>query len=263
MRSALVIQRQPSPEAVAHYLEVAQRLMQRYDWQLLSPEQLVEQALDLISGPGDNSMSRGLVGAYCPVLYQAFLGEQGPNRQQRACHELAHVLSSFLLRDYPGLPFDERGDVVQNTLERIWRARDSCREPAAFLAFASYHLLTAVQYMQRQLRRLGEPITSSPDDENDSIDIPDESASLLLQVLAKEHRADIVQFLAELRQLRPRASDQIDVLELRLIEDLDYPEIAQRLKISRDTAYQRLSRILKTIHTTPELAQHVRELGLH
>lgn len=240
----------------------ARRVVQRYDWQLISPETLVERGSALMASGAATQFTKALIGAYSTVLYQAFIGERGPEQQRRACEELGQMLRNLLVRNYPTLPPDERTDVTQNTLERIWRARASCREPIAFLSFASYHLLSAVQLTRRQLRRFGESLCPTSPDDDSVVDIPDQSPAPVVHVLNKERRAAIRQFLLDLRQLRPRAKGQIDILALRWLEDLDYPEIAARLKIAPGTAQTRLSRILTTIRSNPDLLQRASDLGL-
>lgn len=238
----------------------ARRVMERYGWRLVTPERLAEQAAELVAAGTASGFARALVGAYCTVLYQGFVGERGAEQQRQACEELGRALGSILARNYPLLPADERADVTQNALERIWRARESCREPIAFLSFASFHLLSALRLAQRQLRRLGEPLRAPSDD--GAVDIPDPASSPVAEVLSKERGAAIQQFIHELRRLRPRAQGQIDILALRWIEALDYPEIAGRLKISQASAQTRLSRLLAAIRSDPELLQRASDLGL-
>jgi len=236
--------------------------MERYDWQLITPGNLVEQGVALVASGAAWGFTRALVGAYCVVMHRAFMGELGPEAQRRVCEELGRMFASLLARRYPLLPVDERADVTQNALERVWRTRESCREPIAFLSFASYHLLTSVQLIQRQLKRQGVPLQSPSGDEDTIIDIPDRAPSPMTEVLNKEHRAEVAQIFQELRERRSRAKGQIEVLALRWLDNLDYAEIAERLQISPATAQTRLSRILSTIRGDPELLERARELGL-
>lgn len=238
--------------------------MDHYGWQLTAPAHLAACTVALIESGCTRNFKKALIGAYCVIMHQAFMGEQGPDMQRRACEELGQVLLAMLLREHPGVPSDERTDVVQNAIERVWRARASCREPIAFLAFAAGHLLNAVQLSRRQLRRFGEPILAQAEiDDDRTIDIPDPAPSPDDQALNRERLASCTAFIDELRQRRPRAKGQIEVLSLRLLEDLTYDEIAARLAISPDIAYTRLSRIITTIRSDPDLLRRALELGLN
>lgn len=244
------------------HLAAAGQLIERYSWRLLTAHELAEGALALLAVGATDSFQRSLVAAYCLALYRAFAGEEGAERQRLACDELGRTLASMIFRHYPDLPPDEREDVAQNALERVWRARTSCREPIAFLAFASFHLLSAVKQVRQQLRRLGEPLTTAYGDDDEAIDVPDSEPPPLAQVLDKEHRAEIARFLDDLRLARPRAVGQIEVLAMRWLDELSSAEIAQRLQLSPNSIYTRLSRILKSIRDDPDLARRARELGL-
>jgi RNA polymerase sigma factor (sigma-70 family) len=195
-------------------------------------------------------------------LYEAFDGARGPELQRHACEELARALAGMLRQSQPDLLPSEHEDVIQNALERIWRARASCRLPIAFLSFAASHLRSAIQQSKRQLQRLGEPLRPASGDDGETIEISDEAPQPLAQVLNQERRADVLRFLSDLRAVHPRARHQIEILELRWLEDLDYAEICARLHISLSNAQTRLSRILHTIRTDPELLRQARELGL-
>lgn len=240
----------------------ARRLMERYGWGLVTPEALAERGAALLASGAASGLTRALVGAYCGVLYAAFVGEHGPEQQRRACEELGRSLGSLVAAHYPSLPPDERADVVQNALERVWRARESCREPVAFLSFASFHLLSAVQLARRQLRRVGDPLQPPSRDDDAPAEIPDDAPPPLTQILRRERREEIARFIEDLRRARPRAGGQIDILALRWLDDLGYPEIAERLQISPASAHTRLCRILATIRSDPQLLERARDLGL-
>lgn len=253
-------QQQPSEETPGRDQEAARLLLEHNGWQLMTPDALAEQATLLLANTAGNH-TKAMVGAYCVTLYHAFLGAQGEVQQRRACEELGQVLANSIAKHYPGVSASEREDVTQDTILRVWRTRMNCREPIAFLAFATSHLLTATQLNRRQLHRLGSPLKSIFDDDThpETIDL---APTPIAQVLEKERAAEIEQFFVELRTAYPRASKQIDILELHLVKDIDHAEIASYLKISLETVYTKLSRIRKKLRDDAVFSQRARELGL-
>jgi RNA polymerase sigma factor (sigma-70 family) len=250
-------------ESISGEQEAASRLIERYSWQLTSPEELVKQAHDLMALDKTHTFSKALFGAYYVVMYRAFMGDQDAERQRRACDELGHALTRLVAKNYPKLASHDREDIVQETLLRVWKARTNCREPIAFLSFAGWHLLTTIQQAERQRERSGEPFPPGFYDDDSTSDIPDEAPPPLVQVLNNEGWKELEAFFQDLRRNRPRASKQIDVLELEYLQDLDDGEIARRLNISRNNVYAKRHLILDTIRSDPELLQRAKQLKLY
>ena len=70
-----------------------------------------------------------------------------------------------------------------------------------------------------------------------------------------EELADLRRVRETLReQLGRLSSDQRDALRLRVIEELSYPEVAARLAVSEDAARARVSRGLRQLASSVELA---------
>ena len=85
---------------------------------------------------------------------------------------------------------------------------------------------------QRAMRRLGVGATHVPDEQIELIEQLAGSAAL---------RTEVAGAVAEL------GSDQRDALRLRVVEELPYPEVAERLEVTEQVARARVSRALRKL----------------
>lgn len=92
---------------------------------------------------------------------------------------------------------------------------------------------------RRAMQKLGVDRTVVTDDELERIDALAGTAEL---------RGIVVEALRDLN------ADQRDAVQLRVVDELDYPEVAQRLAISEQVARARVSRGLKALRDSLERA---------
>jgi RNA polymerase sigma-70 factor (sigma-E family) len=118
-------------------------------------------------------------------------------------------------------------DVVQEAFCGLYRRWDSLSEPAKALEYVRSAVLNRSRNVLRsRARRTRVGL---------SVMVPAASSAEDQALLGEEHRA----VLAGLRQLPPR---QREALALRFLADLDEPEIAELMGISRGTVKSTVSR---------------------
>jgi DNA-directed RNA polymerase specialized sigma24 family protein len=164
---------------------------------------------------------------------------------------------------FADLPLHVREDVGQSALERIFRSFGRCREPMAFLAFAAQHLLDAARVARRYEYRPVESFEQARGADDTLGDmLPDVRPQPIDRVLSAERRLMIDCFLREFVADHPRAAQQVAVLRMTWLDDLDDPEISERLAKSIASVYTARSRISKTLQSEPKWQARARELGL-
>lgn len=143
----------PSPDLEAQVRAAVERLIARYQWQLLAPNDLTQRTLrDMEAGIADQPTS-AVIATYCAAMYEACRGREGNLRQNIAYSELAKYLYSLARARFADLRPEAYEEVTQSGLERVFRNIDRCREPHAFFAFAAQYLLNAVRIARRDAAR--------------------------------------------------------------------------------------------------------------
>jgi RNA polymerase sigma factor (sigma-70 family) len=243
---------------------VVDQLLGRYEWGLLRPDELVRRAMLRARAGLADGISSAIIGAYCVVLHQACSGVEGAARQNQAYAELGRYLYSIACQRYGDLSFQAREDAVQSTLEHILAVFHNCREPAAFLAFATFILRDAARAARRRERRPTESLDEHWPENADEMPIAvlDDQSQPLEHVLAGERRGAIEQLLQEFLDDHPRASQQVAILRMSWIDDVDDEVVGQKLGISLNSIYVARSRIIKTIQSEPKWQARADELGI-
>jgi RNA polymerase sigma factor (sigma-70 family) len=259
-----VVQIDPPEELERHCRAVVGRLIARYQWRLLDPEELAQRAFQRIRAGAANSPIGAAIGAYCVALHAACSGAEGAPRQELAYRELAKYLFSLTSQRFADLRPDLREDVAQSALERVFKSFDRCREPVAFMTFAAQHLLDAVRMVRRQENRPVESFERTfGASETAQFDLADDAQPQPIErAIAAERRQAIEQFLQEFLRDHPRAAQQVAVLRLDLADELDDLAIARRLGMSTNSVYAARSRIIKTIQSEPKWRSRAGELGI-
>ena len=126
-------------------------------------------------------------------------------------------------------------EVLAETLSEAWFARGRFRDPgdgdARAWLFGIARNLVRRLYRDRAIesrarRRLGLPIVE-----------PDEAAAIVDRIAAAQQAPS----------LEPLPDEQRRALELRVVDDLDYAEIAERLELTPEGARTRVFRALGTL----------------
>jgi len=254
---------EPSSSLDERCLRAAARLVERYGWQLLLADQLARLMRAQLDASGGGELDRCGISVYCGALYTAASGQEGGPRQNLAYSELSRFLASVMRQRYPSVPVDQRDDVLQSALERVFRSFASCREATAFLAFAAYRLLDAVRESQRRERRAPEPLQRMVGEEHAEHEVEDtRQPASDARLLVAERLAATERFLQLYLQAHPLAAQQVEIQRLSLISDLDNDEIARRLGISLGSIYTARSRFTGTVQREPQWRKLANELGM-
>jgi RNA polymerase sigma-70 factor (ECF subfamily) len=163
------------------------------------------------------------------------------------------VLRFFARRTYD---VEIARDLTAETFAQAFRGRDGFRghgevEAAAWLYGIARHLLT--RYIRRgiverkALRQLGIELPE--------LDERDIERVVELAGLAELHDAVAGAF----GQLQP---EQRDAVQLRIVDEQSYAEIAERLGISEQTARARVSRGLRQLAATLDAVPQIREMTI-
>jgi RNA polymerase sigma factor (sigma-70 family) len=244
-------------------LHVATKLVERYGWQLLLSDQLAQRIRDQLDSSGGTDIERCGMAAYCGALHMAASGKEGSPRQNVAYIELAKFLAGVMRWRFPSIPADQREDVLQSTIERVFHTFDRCREPTAFFTFATYHMLNVVRLLQRQERSAPDPFQRQVGEEIDEYEIEDtQQPAPDAQLLVAERIADVERFLLLFLKAHPLAAQQVEIQRLSLIEALDNHEIAQRLGISVGSVYTARSRFTSTVQREPQWRKLANDFGI-
>ncbi len=167
-----------------------------------------------------------------------------PDAFVEVCERHASSLRTWL-RHEAG---DATDDLLAETFARAWLARRRFRDPGDGSAGAWLHGIArnlvrdgrrrgAIETRAR--RRLGLPLGSELSAFGEAEDRVDASSDF----------AVLAPLVAEL------SDDQRNALELRVVEELDYAEIAERLEISPVTARTRVHRALKSLRRQTETSE--------
>lgn len=140
---------------------IVRALIEKYDWALLSEDELVELTLGSIrSQVAPAEVEKLTKHHYTIALYEACRQAEDLDRRERGYHELHGFLFRAAYNRWPELA----EDATQRALLLVYEQIDRCRSPGTFLAFALGKLRHAFQQEQRARGRelpLAEIIQSS------------------------------------------------------------------------------------------------------
>ncbi|MEM7127374.1 MAG: RNA polymerase sigma factor [Chloroflexota bacterium] len=240
--------------------EVALWLIHRYQWHLLSVENLTAQlharTLQAEENHDKAFLTNQATNLYCVVLYDA-CGTEGESRE-RAYLELSHYLYDIAIYKYGDPELAE--EFVQEAIFRTFRLLDRCREPGAFLTFATFKLRQAATDYFRKRDREQKRTESLPEAfETDVVDNPtDQLPDLGLPpleelVISVEWAERILNRIVELIQQQSRAKNQFLAVILKYLYDWSDQEIAQELDTSVSNVHLLRSRGLKRLRDDSSL----------
>jgi RNA polymerase sigma factor (sigma-70 family) len=156
----------------------------------------------------------------------------------------AGVLSFFVRRTY--LP-DVSVDLMAETFAQAYRDRRQFRGDVdeagpAWIFGIARHCLSSYwrtgEIERKALRRLGVERRALTDDEYERI----------------EEQAGLSELCSRLREeVAALGSDQREALQLRVVEERSYSEVARELGVSEQTARARVSRALRSLRDSPNL----------
>jgi RNA polymerase sigma factor (sigma-70 family) len=206
--------------------QAAQAVLARHGWTLLDEVTLAGKAADLLAdlaAPTRLQAERACQQVYAQTLYAA---AHDPARQELAYRELHAYLYRIAQRQRPHLAEDAAQEAIQLLYQNIL----TCRDPAAFLKFAIYQLLTA---FHRLTPPREEPSLDSllevPDEIGAAIELPGNGSDPETEVEERQMTAELLQWLRDVIEANPRARKQLLAVAMKYLEEWDDEEIAAAL----------------------------------
>ncbi len=195
-------------------------LIERYDWALLSEDDLVALVLGAAQPEAlPAGLMKQAMHQYTIVLYQACRQTRDPHRRERAYHELFRYLFRAAYNRWPDLA----EDVTQRALVLVYEQIDRCRHPGAFLAFALYKLQHA---LQQERRARGKDLTGWTE-ETDRSSAEKDRAAFQSPLGQKERLQTLVEAIQRLPDERQRKA-----ILLRFLGGLSDKEISAHLGVT-------------------------------
>jgi DNA-directed RNA polymerase specialized sigma24 family protein len=231
-------------------------VLAQYGWQLLESEELVRRAMELLESDVVAEVRPAVMHAYCLCLYSACSGAEGPERQTLGFTDLQRYLHQLSFGEHATLAPDLRWEVINETLLRVWRKIEQCRNHGAFLAFAGYELRNAIRpWWARTMPKASfEVLDDMPSRRGD--------ADPVGHVLSDELRQLVhLSFEASLRR-HPRAKQQLEAVWLKYIDGLDDVTISAYLEKPVANVQVLRSRGLERLRTEPGWQQIAHEFGI-
>jgi DNA-directed RNA polymerase specialized sigma24 family protein len=244
------------PSLLHRYRVVVDSVLAQYGWQLLAPEELVRQMMELLESGLVAEARPAAMHAYCLSLYSACSGAEGPDRQELGFIDLQRYLYQLSFGEHAALAPDLRWEVINETLLRVWRRLDQCRNRGAFLAFAGYELRNAIRpWWARAVPKTSlEEISDTPSSRG--ADDP------VGHVLSDELRHLVhLSFESSLRR-HPRAKQQLEAVWLKYIGGLDDVTISAYLEKPVANIQVLRSRGLERLRTEPGWQLIAHEFGI-
>jgi DNA-directed RNA polymerase specialized sigma24 family protein len=243
---------------------IAAQLQTRYGWTLVETPELVRRAFGLLRHGQATAINEAVIGAYCVIWHTACSGDQGHERQNMAYTELGNYLLYLARQRYVQLSPGLLEDAVQSALERVFRHFARCKQPITFLAFASQQLLDSVRTVVRQSNAFGEPLEKAVGGFDEPSELPyiDPSPSPDERVLERQFFSGVDRLLSEFLKAHPRASQQVDVLRMTVLDGLDDVTIGAKLGMRPGSVQTARSRIRQTLIAEPYWRTRATQLGI-
>lgn len=199
-----------------------EKVLARYNWVLLERKEFIERVMACIESGEVNEPWAAAIHVYCRCLYVACSGGEGYSRQDIGFRELQRYLYDLSRREAPELSTDERCEVVNDALLRVWQRMKEYRSPGAFLANAAFELRNAIRpWWSRQPTLSFEHVIEQPN-RSQSVD-PE------LIVLDDERRRRVRDCFDSVLLRHPRARHQLEAVWLKYIAGLDDAAISAHL----------------------------------
>jgi len=221
---------------------IIRRLMDNYQWVLLSEAELLERVLAAWPGEGGRPHVEHLVkNQFAIALYEACHPKAEPELRSRGYQELARFLARVAYHRWPDLA----ADVVQRALLLVHEHFERCRLPVTFPAFALSYLRWAHQkesgYDERHQPMAADEAAHAA---RSVISAPDEPLALALAV---EQAQAIREALASL------AAQQRLAVELKYLRGWSDEAVAQHLEITPGNLRVIRYRTLRRLREHPAL----------
>lgn len=236
------------------------RVLANQGWTLVEDKTafLAEVVENVRSGRGRGSdplsqrAERGVIRAYCAILYAACCERHGP-RTVRAFEELGRYLHAIAQTrcDDP----DMAADGAQRALELIWRHLDEVREPWAFLGYCRIVLIREINdRLKAKTPRRFVPLRGDNADEP-GVNPPDPQAET--DHAEVERAQEDIQLRAALRTCL-RSKQQREVIVRLFLEEESVTQVADALGMTPANVWVLKSRALSRLRECPDVARLVR-----
>lgn len=278
-------ERDSSVDQAAIYAVSAQMLRQN-DWQLLGVADLARRINALLHdqhwyerapanaghGPPTERKRTGdpiaaaALRSYSEVLYAAFAGQEGEDRQRRAYKELFRYISRVLYRSTSLLSRDEREELAYEIVAELYYRLPPGRQvlphrivrvPGALIAIALQETRNALHRWQHAARHWQHAAVV---DDDKALAVGDDEppacgsgeGDLAAQVERSERSAHIRGCFVRALQRYPRARLQLHVVWRHIVEEQDHAQIARTLGMSVENVRVLYSRGRRRLRRDPE-----------
>lgn len=227
--------------------QVANKLLRRFDWSLLTETELTDKLLERVRLEqviGVGKLPDLALNIYSATLYDACTSD-GFKREQ-GFKEVANYLFRAISNHYP----KEIGEtIVFDALVRIWQGIDTCQSPGTFIRFCLYRLQNATTAYLREQARLDKAETL-PEENTEDLDEASQVPSALIQAEnlpeiaideCQKLRVKIYDEFAKLYQKYPKAKGQLAVVFQHYLMDLSVKEVAEKLGTTSKRIHELLS----------------------
>ncbi|MEZ4866489.1 MAG: sigma-70 family RNA polymerase sigma factor [Caldilineaceae bacterium] len=231
-----------TPKSLTPVQTAVRGLIQRYDWTLLTEDELCREAQQVIAPEQRAAEVEKLVtGCYAKALYTACCQIDDSARREAAYIELRRFLYVNAQKRDP----IEAEDLAQAALQLVIVQLDQCHTPTAFFTFAIFKLLQVI----KELRRRQAKAQQYGDDETEVERVIEPQQQKLVDRLTREEGwALLLNAVADLPNERQRS-----VVLLKYVEELSDEEIAQQLGITANNVRVLRTRALSTLRSNPAL----------
>ncbi len=217
---------------------MAQALIVRYGWGLLSVEELAESIANSRNAEAVSVQSEErALRCYAVVLFQACHQGGDDKRQTLAYVEVHRFLYRAAYKRWSDLPQETIEDVVQQALLLVYEQIDRCSNPESFLSFAFWKLRQAAKGVFRRQDTRDDP------GEDEFSSVPDRTELTDVQLQA-EQRERIKALLDAINRLPDERSRRIYLLKLDGNSDSEIGEqlgiTANYVRVLRNHAKKRL-----------------------
>lgn len=253
--------------------EVVAQMLRHNDWHLVSAGILSAQANARLQADTTVAQIAPLViSCYAELLYRAFCGQDGEERQRAAYNELLRYIYRLSRRYGPELMEDEREEIAGIVIAELYDhtvSGQGVRKPGAFIAIVLQQTRNVLRSWRGAARRLPLSLDAGIAQEVGTDSGPGWAQRLIgaedavhAQMERYEQTARIRTAFAAAVERSPRARLQLLVVWLHALAGLDYADIATSLGVSVPNARVLYNRGKRRLREDPELRVLAAEIKL-
>lgn len=195
---------------------IVRALIKKFEWALLSEDDLVELVLDSREMISPNNLERQIKHEYTIALYEACWQTEDLSRRERGYQELFRILFRVAYNRWPELA----EDATQRALLLVYQQIERCRDPAAFLGFALYKLRQGFKEEQRTRDKTAVPKSLNIVTDQQGTQVGNDSLPILIEAIEnlpneRQQKAILLKFFGGLSDRDIAARLEVSVANVR------------------------------------------------